>query len=166
MFGRKVDVLADFFYRIAYWASATMIVIIFLTTLLQVFCRYVLGRSLSWTEETSLIFFPWVVFLGASMVLKERGHVAIMFVVALFPVRLRHIMRVFIDAMIAFFAGYLLVFGWKLSVFVGAHQATTFWNVPYFYLYLSVCAGGVLLLIQGMLLLARDTADLFGWDEK
>lgn len=166
MFSRKLDVVADFFYRIAYWASATMLVIIFLTTLLQVFCRYVLEHSLSWSEETSLIFFPWVVFLGASMVLKERGHVAIMFVVALFPVRLRNIAKVFIDVMVAFFACYLVVFGWKLSVFVGAEQLTTFWNVPYFYLYLSVCAGGAFLLIQAMLLLARDTANFFGWDEK
>ena len=49
---------------------------------------------------------------------------------------------IFIDIMVVFFAGYLLIFGWKLSVFVGPKQATTFWNIPYFYLYLSTCAGG------------------------
>ena len=166
MLTRKIKWLADFFYRIAYWAAATLLMVIFFTMLLQIFCRYIMERPLSWPEETSLIFFPWVVFLGASMALKDRGHVAMNFVVALFPIRLRGIAMIFIDIMVAFFAGYLVVFGWKLSAFVGAKQTTTFWSVPYFYLYLSTCAGGAFLLIQGILLLARDMANLFGSHEK
>lgn len=166
MLTRKIEWLADFFYKIAYWVTATLLVMIILTTLTQIFFRYVLERPLSWPEETSLIFFPWVVFLGASMPLKERGHVAIRFVVDLLPMQLRRIAIVVIDLLVAFFAGYLVVFGWKLSIFVGAEQATTFWNVPYFYLYLSICVGGAFLLIQGILLLALDVANHFGPREK
>ena len=163
---RKVEWLADFFYRIAYWAAVTLLMAIFFTMLLQVFCRYVMGQPLSWPEETSLIFFPWVVFLGASMALKERGHIAINFVIALFPDKIGKIATVFIDAMIAFFSCYLLIFGWKLAVFVGKEQTTTFWSIPYFYLYLSICVGGAFLFIQALLLLARDIAVIFSSDEK
>ena len=96
------------------------------------------------------------------MALKERGHIGISYVVDLFPIWLRNIALIFIDIMIVFFAGYLLIFGWKLSVFVGAKQATTFWNIPYFYLYLSTCAGGVFLLIQGILLTFLDVVKALG----
>jgi TRAP-type C4-dicarboxylate transport system permease small subunit len=68
--------------------------------------------------------------------------------------------------MVVFFAGYLLIFGWKLSVFVGAKQTTTFWDIPYFYLYLSTCVGGGLLLIQGILLLTESLVNSFGPSEK
>ena len=161
----KLEWLSDFFYKIAYWAAATLLALIFLTMLLQVFCRAI-GQALSWPEETALIFFPWVVFLGASMALKERAHIGINFVIDLFPIWLRNIALILIDIMVVFFAGYLLIFGWKLSVFVGTKQATTFWNVPYIYLYLSTCAGGVFLLIQGILLTFQDMATLFGPREK
>ncbi len=134
--------------------------------LLQIFCRYALNRALSWPEETSLIFFSWVVFLGASLALKDREHVGINFVIDLFPIRLKNMILVLIDSMVVFFSGFLLIYGWKLSVFVGAKQATTFWNVPYFYLYLSTCAGGGLLLIQGILSLMERLANSLGLGEE
>jgi TRAP-type transport system small permease protein len=161
----KLQWLSDFFYKIAYWTASTLLALIFLIMILQVFCRSI-GRALSWAEEIALVLFPWVVFLGASMALKERGHIGIDFVVNLFPIWLRNITLIFIDIMIVCFAAYLLIFGWKLSVFVGAKQATTFWDIPYFYLYLSTCAGGVFLLIQGVLLTLQDMAKLFGPREK
>jgi len=159
---RKISWLSNFFYKITYWAGATLLSLIFFMMILQVFCRYALNRALSWPEETSLIFFSWVVFLGASMALKDREHIGINFVVDLFPIRLRNMIKILIDSMVVFFSGYLLIYGWKLSVFVGARQTTTFWNIPYFYVYLSTCVGGGLLLIQGVLLLMERLVNSLG----
>ena len=162
---RKISWLSNFFYKITYWAGATLLSLIFFMMLLQIFCRYALNRALSWPEETSLIFFSWVVFLGASLAVKDREHVGINFVIDLFPIRLKNMIHVLIDSMVVFFSGFLLIYGWKLSVFVGAKQATTFWNIPYFYLYLSTCVGGGLLLIQGILSLTERLANSLGPDE-
>jgi TRAP-type C4-dicarboxylate transport system permease small subunit len=161
----KLEWLSDFFYKIAYWTASTLLISIFLIMVLQVFCRSI-GEAFSWPEEIVLVFFPWMVFLGASMVLKEREHIGIDFVVNLFPIRLRNIVLILTDIMIVSFSGYLLIFGWKLSVFVGAKQTSTFWDIPYFYLYLSTCAGGAFLLIQGVILTLQDMAKLFGPNEK
>jgi len=163
---RKINWLSNFFYKVTYWAGATLLSLIFLMMILQVFCRYALSRALSWPEETSLVFFSWVVFLGASMALKDRGHIGITFLIDLFPVRFRNMIKILIDFMVVFFAGYLLIFGWKLSVFVGAKQTTTFWNIPYFYLYLSTCVGGGFLLIQGILLFMESLVNFLNPSEK
>lgn len=163
---RKINWLSNFLYKVTYWVAGTLLSLIFLMMLLQVFCRYALGRALSWPEETTLVFFCWVVFLGASMALKDRGHIGITFLIDVFPVRFRNMIKILIDFMVVFFAGYLLIFGWKLSVFVGAKQTTTFWNIPYFYLYLSTCVGGGLLLIQGILLLTESLVNFVGPGEK
>jgi TRAP-type C4-dicarboxylate transport system permease small subunit len=163
---RKINWLSHFFYKVTYWAGATLLSLIFFMMILQVFCRYVLGRALSWPEETSLIFFSWVVFLGASMALKDREHIGISFVIDLFTIRFRNMIKLLIDGMVVFFAGYLLIYGWKLSVFVGAKQTTTFWNIPYFYLYLSTCVGGGFLLIQGILLFMESLVNFLNPSEK
>jgi TRAP-type C4-dicarboxylate transport system permease small subunit len=163
---RKISWLSNFFYKISYWAGATLLSLIFFMMILQVFCRYALNRALSWPEETSLIFFSWVVFLGASLALKDREHVGINFVIDFFPIRFKNMINILIDSMVVFFSGYLLIYGWKLSVFVGTKQTTTFWNIPYFYLYLSTCVGGGLLLIQGILSLMERLGNSLGASKK
>ena len=161
LFSRKIAMLSNFFYKISFWTAAVLIGLIFFLMLLQVFYRYVLNQPLSWPEEAALVFFPWVVFLGASMALKDRVHVGINFIVDRFPMRFRNVTRIFIGVLVVFFAGYLSIYGWKLSVFVGSGQTTIFWRIPYFFLYLSTCVGGGLLTIQGILLLIQDLLNCY-----
>jgi TRAP-type C4-dicarboxylate transport system permease small subunit len=157
---QKIKMISDLVYKIAYWVGATLLSLIFIIMLLQVFCRYALKKALVWPEETSIFLFVWAALIGASMVLRDREHVGINFVIDLCPVRLRNVVKLLTDFLAAFFAGYLVIYGWRISVFVGLKQATTFWNIPYFYLYLSVCVGGLLLLIQALFLITEDLPDI------
>lgn len=52
---------------------------------LQVFSRYVLGSSFTWTEETARYCFIWLDMLGAAVLTYKGGHAA----VDLFSHRLR-----------------------------------------------------------------------------
>lgn len=158
---QKVKVISDLVYKITYWVGATLLSLIFLIMILQVFCRYALRQPLAWPEETSIFLFVWAALIGASMALKDRGHVGINFVINLFPFRLKNVITLLTDFLAAFFSGYMVIYGWKISVFVGSHQATPFWNIPYFYLYLSVCVGGLLLLVQALFLIMEDLPNIF-----
>ena len=43
----------------------------------QVFTRYVLNRPMAWVEETATYAFIWMVFVGASLGLKQSRHILI-----------------------------------------------------------------------------------------
>ena len=43
----------------------------------QIFMRYVMGASLSWSEELSRYFFVWLTFLGAVLTFRENSHMGI-----------------------------------------------------------------------------------------
>ena len=117
--------------------------------------RYVLHSPLPWTDETAMILVVWMVFFGASIGVKERTHVGTEAFLSFFPFFVTKIIFLVIDLLIAFFAAYLIVFGWKISI-VGAGQRTIYWGIPYFYLYLSISVGGFLMLIQAITIIIDD----------
>jgi TRAP-type transport system small permease protein len=62
-----------------------LLVVLVITTSLQVFTRYVLNAPLSWTEELARMLFIWITFLGAAVIAKRGGHVSIDFLALLLP---------------------------------------------------------------------------------
>lgn len=70
--------------------TCALIVIAFI----QVFWRYVLGNALSWPEETSLMLFLWMSYLGVAMAMKEEAHLRVDAFVMALPQKGQHIMRV------------------------------------------------------------------------
>ena len=41
----------------------------------QVFMRYVLNRSLDWSDESATLLFVWTVFLALPLALRDGGHI-------------------------------------------------------------------------------------------
>jgi len=58
---------------------ATLLAVMVATMLLQVFCRYVLNASLSWSEELTRLLFVWLTFLGFGLAVR-RGALPTIFV--------------------------------------------------------------------------------------
>ena len=69
--------LSDWINRVAQYVGFVQLSLMTFVIILQVFYRYVLGSSLSWSEESARFLFIWVVMLGASMGVKEGFHVAV-----------------------------------------------------------------------------------------
>ena len=53
----------------------------------QVFTRYALNRPMAWVEETATYAFIWMVFVGASLGLKQGRHILIATVGSYLPPR-------------------------------------------------------------------------------
>lgn len=51
----------------------------------QVFFRYVLNNSLSWSEEIVRFVFIWVTFLGAALNIRDKLHIGVDFFISLLP---------------------------------------------------------------------------------
>lgn len=152
---RIINLISKAAYKIANLLGNIILAGMLLFLLAGVVFRYLLNSPLSWTDESGMILVVWMVFFGASIGVKERTHVGTEAFLALFPVFIRKIITILIDVLIAFFAAYLMVFGWKISI-VGAGQRTVYWEVSYFFLYLSISAGGFLLLIQAITIIIED----------
>jgi len=79
-----------------YFASFLLVVLVVCLGL-QVFYRYVLGDSPTWTEELSRMCFVWIVYLGASLAAHQQMHVRVTAQYLLLPERFRIYMWVLAD---------------------------------------------------------------------
>ena len=79
----------------------------------QVFCRYVLGASLSWSEELTRYIFIWAGFLSISYCTKKCISIKIEQFVALFPKRGKALFKVVNHTFELILFVYLLPFAWK-----------------------------------------------------
>jgi TRAP-type C4-dicarboxylate transport system permease small subunit len=57
-------------------AGVAIFATMFGTFLLQVFMRYALNRPLGWTDELTLVLYPWAVFWACAFIVRFRDHVA------------------------------------------------------------------------------------------
>ncbi len=60
--------------RLALWLAGVGLVLMTVFVAWQVFCRYVLNDSPSWTEPGSVMLMSWFIFLGAAVGVRENYH--------------------------------------------------------------------------------------------
>jgi TRAP-type C4-dicarboxylate transport system permease small subunit len=112
----------------------------------QVFCRYVLNNSPSWTEPGSVMLMSWFIFLGAAVGVRENNHLGFDVLLYVLPKSGKRVLRMISDVVIlAFGAG---------MVWYGGQLAALTWNttlpslgVSGAFDYLPVVAGGVLVVL-------------------
>lgn len=87
----------------------------------QVFGRFVLGSSPSWTEQAALILMIWYVFLAAASGIWERFHIRIEVLEQSLTPSMRHKLRLGIHLIVALFGLVLLIYGAQLVLAVREH---------------------------------------------
>ena len=60
--------------RLALWIAAAGMIVMTAMVAWQVFSRYVLNASPSWTEPASILVMSWFIFLGAAVGVRENFH--------------------------------------------------------------------------------------------
>lgn len=87
----------------------------------QVFGRYVLQSSPSWSEQTSLLLMIWYVFLAAAAGVWERFHIRIELLEHAISDAMRRNLRIAIHFMIFLFGVAFLAYGLMLVLEVRVH---------------------------------------------
>lgn len=87
----------------------------------QVFGRYVLESSPSWSEQTAMLLMIWYVFLTAAAGVWERFHIRIELLELTFSLVWRRRLRILIHALIFIFGTIFLVYGALLAWDVRDH---------------------------------------------
>lgn len=90
---------------------------------IQVYFRYVLNASLTWSEELSRFTFIWLAYMGAVLGAKERIHFRVTVPQLLLPVRYRRYMTMLAD--------FIWVIFNLFFAYVGINQIIHLINFPY-----------------------------------
>ena len=130
----------------ALWVACTALIAMTLVEAWQVYARYVLNDSPSWTEPVALLLMSTCMMLGAAAGVRADAHFGFVLALHVAPPAIR---RVFvtvanlviaaIGSLLAFWGAELLVDGWDVRM-AGAplHQGLFF---------LPICAGGALIAV-------------------
>lgn len=112
----------------------------------QVFCRYVLNDSPSWTEPGSVMLMSWFIFLGAAVGVRENNHMGFDVLLYVMPPSAKKWLRMISDIVI-------LAFGLGMVWYGGSLVGLT-WNTVLPALgisggwdYVPIVAGGILVIL-------------------
>lgn len=126
------------------WLAGIGLVAMTVLVAWQVFCRYVLNDSPSWTEPGAVMLMSWFIFLGAAVGVRENYHLGFDVLLYVLPKGGKKWLRMISD-LVAFVFGVGMV--WYGSQLVSLTWMTTLpsLGISGAWDYLPVVAGGVLI---------------------
>lgn len=133
----KIDALIEYF-------SSGILLFLVILVFAQVFCRYILKFTPSWTEETSVILMIWMGFIASAIGVKKGMHLTISAVVNLFPKAIQKAFYYFDEIAVLIFGLIMVRYGGELSMhtMMSVMPAT---QLPTGFLYLCVPVSGVMI---------------------
>jgi TRAP-type C4-dicarboxylate transport system permease small subunit len=137
--------LLDAIDRAAEWLVAAVFAAIVVIALLQVFHRFALNSSLSWSEEAQIFGHIWIVFLGIPIAYRRGAHLYIETFCDMLPRVPRTAFNLLIELTWLAFALSLMLLGWQVAAI--AHlQSSPGLELPMSYPYSGMVLGGAYLL--------------------
>ena len=115
-----------------------------------VIMRYAFQTAPDWIEEIVIYMIIWSVFLIASTLVEEKGHVAATLLVERFPLTVRRILAVFNGVLALGFCGVISWYGFRVvsQTYFLDERSVTALRFPLWISYLSVGAGCTLVGIR------------------
>lgn len=116
---------------------------------IQVFSRYALGMSLSWSEELTRYLFIWCGFISVSYCSKKCLSIKIEQFVALFPRRGKAIFKVINHTFELIFFLYMIPYAWSYMMSaVASGQVSPACSIPMYYIQAAPFVSFVLVAIR------------------
>lgn len=144
-----------------YLASGIFIIMI-LACVLQVFTRYVLNNSLSWTEELARFAFIWLNLLGASICIQKSSHATVTAVLDVLSPGLKKVVLILIYLIIVFDGCVMAYVGGQVAYMTRVQYSAAL-SLNMAIVNVSACVSGVLIIIQALL---RIPLTWSGYDER
>ena len=88
----------------------------------QVFGRYVMNASPTWTENLALVLILYVTLIGAAVGVRDAGHIGMESLLVLVPEAIRNRLELVIHVLVAAFGGFMIWNGWLLGASVAAYK--------------------------------------------
>lgn len=154
--------LLDRVAQAATLVSGFCLVVVIVTFGWQVFGRYVLNATPTWTEQLGLLLIVVISFLSAAVGVRENTHLRVTVLIDLLPARPRRWMRTLADLVMLAFGAALAIYGYRLAVF-GWSTNIPLINIPDGWRTVPVVLGGGM--IAGFSALRAARRVLFAEDD-
>ena len=144
------------------WANRWILIVLLLAMACIIFAnvvlRYTTGDSIIWAEEVARHMMIWVTFLGAGLVMRTGGHVAIDNLHTAVGVRAARVLRAVVALGIAAFCVFMTVassdYVWRTRF-----QTTAATDISISFIYAAMPVGFVLLLVHLGFIVRRYVVD-------
>ncbi len=120
---------------------------------MQVFNRFILNQSLSWSEEFQKFAHIWVVFLTIPIGYSKSSHIGMELFASKLPARLRKVLGGFIDILWFGLAVSLTVYTWRIMQ-VTKSQTSPGMDIRMDHVYLGLFIGAAYLVVMALRKLA------------
>ena len=115
----------------------------------QVFFRYVLNNSLSWSEELARYLFIWTIYIGISYGVKMDKHVAVDAVYSYMPKGVKKYYAMIAYTLFLLFAVAIVYYGVTVvGMQISSGQVSPAMGLPMQYVYVAPVVGMVLTVIR------------------
>jgi len=132
---------------------ATTFLLMVLVGGLQVFCRYILGSSLSWSEEFQKYAHIWIIFLAIPMGYKYKAHIGMNVLLDKMPKWWQKYFKVFVDLLWLVFGLILVVYTAKIMHFTRM-QSSPAMGIRMDMIYFCIMFGGAYIIFLALRKLA------------
>ena len=141
-------VIFDRVNKLLEWFLIIIFALLVLDVLFQVFSRYLLGTSFTWTEEFARFSLIWMTILGAAYLNAKREHLSMDFLYQKFSVANKRKVSILIEVFIFLFALIVMVIGGLNLVYTTLHleQLSGTLRIPLGYIYAIMPFSGLLIM--------------------
>ena len=140
------------------WLLILLLVAMACIVFANVVLRYTTGDSIVWAEEVARHLMIWVTFLGAGLVLRFGGHVAIDNLHQAVSTRAARWLRTVVAVGIGVFCLVMTYFS-VLYVWVTRFQTTAATDIPISFIYLAMPLGFLLMFVHLLFIVRGYIAD-------
>jgi TRAP-type transport system small permease protein len=129
------------------------------TALAQVFTRYVLSNSLTWTHELDILLMIWAVWLGAAIGIHRKAHLRISILSERLSERTQKIILFVLDVLTLVF---LVILGWKGIAVIESVEGTvlTSMDLPRGFVVSAAPVGATFMILFFLPILFEDLRSL------
>lgn len=145
----------DQFNRLIGWTLAGLLLMMTVLIFWQVFARFVVGKPLFFSDEIARFAMLWLTFLGAGYAYRKGSLISVDIVLEYAGKTLSCLLRVTIILCSALFAFIMLKYGYELMDRVASQTAPST-RISMMWPYMSIPAGGVVILINSLGLLIDE----------
>lgn len=134
----------ELLYKFLSYVCGFLILAMTLLIFWQVFCRYVMNNSLTWSEELGRYIFVWITFIGTPVALKHGSHVAIDLLLQKVHGKV-HTLILAVNYLIMAIIGILICYSGIKLFSVGIGQISSAMQLPMQYVYSIIPFSGLAL---------------------
>ncbi len=157
-----LKVLSDWRNKILGCFVITIVTIMVITVLWQVFTRLVLRVPAVWTEESSTYMLMWCGIVGAAYAYGQKAHIGMEYFAYKLGVRHRRMLEIIITILVGYFAVHVMLIGgisFVRNAFIN-HQTSPTMGIPTGYLYLCLPMSAFFILTYSIEFVFKDISYL------